>query len=75
MSPFLGYNNPAFDPGEVWKPADGSAYRVKILSVVRWEQGETEWDYTVYYTDGKTEWSKELWSFQVRWEHDEDGKD
>jgi hypothetical protein len=66
---FHSPEGPAFNAGEVWEGSTRS--KVVIIRTERYNVGK--WDVDVYYTqaDG-SEWNKNAWSFQVRYQHEAD---
>ncbi|UPW35945.1 hypothetical protein QE320_gp109 [Pseudomonas phage EM] len=65
---FHSPNGPAFNPGEVWRSADGM--EVAILSTHRY--GVDKWDVDVYYartSEPNKTIVKGAWGFQVRYQH------
>ena len=67
---------PAFKPGEVWLPADGSSTECRIVSVELYPGAITDYlsDYKVTYQfEYEQSYSphreKDAWNFQVRYMH------
>jgi hypothetical protein len=54
--------------GQVWSRCDGASDQVTITEVKKLGDGNTRFDYQVYYkySDGKV-YDKDAWNFQVKY--------
>ena len=60
-------NGPAFNPGEEWKSISGKS-KVTIVSIRKFGDGKHDYIATYLQSDGTTS-EKDVWDFQVRYQH------